>query len=112
MLLLAASVVLTGITACPRGGLCSVIQQAAHKCCHRSEALRSLNCCDAGSQLASRALGPERALDQGRIAPDAVAVLPIDSHATSTSVAFTRSAPRWGLAPPGTLTAQHTSLLL
>ena len=110
-LLLAVAVILTGITACPRGGACAVMQQAAHKCCHHSVTFRSSNCCDTGNQLAQRALGTERCVEHGKMPLALTAVLSADMQASAplaiTGVEITR-----GLAPPGTLITQHTSLLL
>src|SRR5262245_54782349 len=45
-LLLAASVVFTGLTICPGGALsCTMLQTAKHTCCDQRLALREHNCC-------------------------------------------------------------------
>jgi len=109
-LLLAAIFLLAATGACPRGGACPSMQQAAHKCCDTpAEAVRASDCCTDGSQLANRALGTERAGEPVL----AVALAPVAPEglppATAVFAATTRAR---GLAPPGTLLAQHTSLLL
>jgi hypothetical protein len=109
-LLLAAAISFAGTSACPRGGACPSMQQAVHKCCDTSAtALRASDCCSDGFQLPSLGLGTERPGNQG---------LPVTRVAVATGGAVAMHRVRIagtafrGLAPPGSLIEQHTSLLL
>jgi hypothetical protein len=117
--LLIAAVTFAGVIACPRGGACCIRQAAAppevaaaaHDCCAKGPALRASDCCNQISAVAPRALNAATKIvhSHGMIAAADAAptgVLPVASPCT------VRSGQDRGLAPPGTLTGQHTSLLL
>lgn len=112
---LVVAVLIAGVTVCPRGGSClAMSQQKSHKCCHSKAAVRAEDCCSGGMKLGTRALGTERGYD-GTAESLAVAVdvpLPGDWGVCGQQRTWLPPGITRGLAPPGTLTGQHTSLLL
>ena len=113
-LLLAAVVTVAALTACPRTGFCCLAKQsAAHDCCHKAGAMiRTSDCCRGSQQLNLRAVNSHSETDGFAsivlIAGTVVGKLNLaGTPPRHASFDLTR-----GPAPPGTLTAQHTSLLL
>lgn len=112
--LLALAVGLTTSIACPRGGLCCAgpeREAAPHDCCQKSRAaIGAFDCCPDGPQLTHRAVNSH---GSHGLLTLAAAALSIGGTREGTSRApQSRSALIRGPAPPGTLTAQHVSLLL
>jgi hypothetical protein len=116
MLLLVVGVIFTGLTACPMAGLCCFTQPqetAAHDCCKKGTAtIRTSDCCR-DAQLGYRAVNSQAQIHglfvlvlTGIAAGDCPEV------ATITLASALRNGSTHGPAPPATLTAQHTSLLL
>lgn len=106
---------IAGVTLCPRGGSClAMSQQKSHKCCHAKSAVRADDCCSGGMRLGTRALGTERGYDGAADGLTiAVGVPPrFDFGPSHAPGPVRQNGITRGLAPPGTLTAQHTSLLL
>jgi len=114
ILLLAVSVVLGSVTACPRGVLaCSMVGQVNHQCCGNHLSLRSRNCCGGSTQLPAPALSTTARQDNAAPIHAAWAV----THQTcSTGSAQPTASGRYRLEgnppPPDTPLAQHTALLL
>ncbi len=115
-LLIAIALVLTGASAvpCPDGS-CATVQARSMACCQQ-DGLTRPSCCDEPAQIGRTVPvgAPERALDLGTthagihapaLAPTEVALV---APAASRS---TRERAR-AQAPPDTLVARHTSLLL
>ncbi len=99
-----------GVGACPQGR-CAAMQAAAHDCCKR-DGLTRPSCCPATEHLSQQQAPPalERAADGIQFA--AAQAVPVVLAAPAPHLP---EAPRDidpGAAPPGTLIAQHTSLLL
>jgi len=99
-----------GVGACPQGR-CAAMQAAAHDCC-KQNGLTKPSCCPETEQLSQQQATP--ALDRAADGIQYAAAQPV-------AVVLASAAPRLpeaprdidpGAAPPGTLIAQHTSLLL
>jgi hypothetical protein len=109
-LLLTLCVTFAGLLAQPHAAACCVVRQApAHDCCKVPVQLKTSDCCRGSQQLSDRAVHNHHAPQQGlpvALTAPLVAVSPLAVRAVG-DVPLTR-----GLAPPGSLIAQHTSLLL
>ena len=109
-LLLTLGVTFAGLLATPHAAACCIVRQApAHDCCKAPAQLKASDCCRGSRQLSERAVhsqhAPQQSLPVAFTAPlAAVALLPAGDVGDTP---LTR-----GLAPPGSLIAQHTSLLL
>lgn len=109
-LLVAATFALATAGACPRGGDCPTMQRAAHRCCDTgSEALRVFDCCAGGLPQVDRAPAAERTELSARAA---VLIGGMNESPAPRRFAFGCFRVARGLAPPGSLVGQHTSLLL
>ena len=108
-LLLAVAVVAGSLSGIPRSKACCIVPAEGHDCCRASATLRGLDCCDGARELAPRALTPK--VDIHHASMSSAVVLSDIRLAPLQAVAFQADLTR-GLAPPGSLTAQHTSLLL
>jgi len=110
-LLLAALIALTGITVGPcLQGRCAAMQ-AAHDCCKR-DGFHKPSCCPATEHLSRAQAVPalERAADGIQLAAMQPVPVVLAPCAPALPEALREIDP--GTAPPGTLIAQHTSLLL
>jgi hypothetical protein len=108
-LLLALCVTFAGLLAKPHAAACCVVRQAAaHDCCKRGDQLQTSSCCRGDKELGARVVdsqhAPQQSVPVSSLTDD---ITPQVSLVTIGVVALTR-----GLAPPGTLIAQHTSLLV
>lgn len=99
-----------GVGACPQGR-CAAMQAAAHDCCKQNGLTRP-SCCPETEQLSQQPAAPglERAADGIHLA--AAQRVPIVLAASAPRLPQAPRAIDPGAAPPGTLIAQHTSLLL
>lgn len=111
-LLLTALVALAGVALgpCPQGR-CAAMQAASHDCCKR-DGLTRPSCCPPAGQLSQQQAPPalERAADGIQV----VATRPVPVVLAGLAPA-PHDTPRRidpAAAPPGTLIAQHTSLLV
>lgn len=113
-LLLAATVVVAGVLACPRGALCGLMRRDPHRCCQGRTAVRASDCCPDGTQLAQR--GPISESDRGPTELGLHSAAPfIDAVALPVMLDARAKRPFdliRGVAPPGPLLAHHTALLL
>jgi len=114
IVLLVATVLLAGTTACPRNAAsCTVAMRAHHACCEHA-ALRSSDCCCKDTQptpLLSTTVGPApQDFSHTLVALPVGCVPPLPTLARVSGVSQARS--DHGLAPPDTLVLQHTQLLL
>jgi len=112
-LVVAATVILGSVTACPSGAFaCGMLKAVHHRCCGDRQALGTRNCC--GVKAAQPA-----ALGAG-LQPDAAAPVhlawAVIHRACAPSDARIAGSSRSGLdgtlSPPDTLLTQHTALLL
>lgn len=109
-LLLALSVTLAGLMAKPHAAACCVVRQApGHDCCKAPAQLRTSDCCRGNPQLTDRAVHSQQ--QPPPALPLALAAPALDAAAQAAEWVATVPLQR-GLAPPGSLIAQHTSLLL
>lgn len=109
-LLLTFSVTFVGLLAKPHAAACCIVrQERAHECCKAPEQLKTSDCCSGNHQLTDRVVhnqaAPQTSFPIALIEPIAEGPLPATEFILS--IPLTR-----GLAPPGTLIAQHTSLLV
>jgi len=115
ILALILSVLLAGVTVCPRGALsCSMALQAQHDCCAKGSGLHRVNCCGQAGQQPSRVVG------SGIINQHQTGVM----HLAGATVALATGAAEpkaailnrlrldCGPAPPSTPLSHHTLLLL
>jgi len=115
ILALILSVLVAGVTVCPRGALsCSMTMQTKHDCCAKGSGLHRVNCCGHASQQPARVVG------SGIISQHQTAVM----HLAGTTVALATGATEpeaavlnrlrfdCGPAPPHTPLSHHTLLLL
>lgn len=90
-----------------------MVKKSAHDCCEKGPGFNAPDCCpDAAARTApwlvpAGAVGHDALVVRLVVAPVALPRPPAPSAA-----AFRTVARHCGLAPPGTLIAQHTSLLL
>jgi hypothetical protein len=109
-LLLTLSVTFVGLLANPHAAACCVVRQAAaHDCCKVAAKLTGPDCCRGNQQLTDRVVhnqhAPQPALPVALGEPMLDLQRPAAEAAIATPLLH-------GLAPPGSLIAQHTSLLL
>jgi hypothetical protein len=109
-LLLTLNVTFAGLLAMPHAAACCIVRQApAHDCCKATTQLHTSDCCRGNQQLTDRVVqtqhAPQQSLPAALVDPLVRTVPP--AIATIVAAPLTR-----GLAPPGSLIAQHTSLLL
>lgn len=109
-LLLALGVTFAGLLAKPHAAACCIVRQAsAHDCCKAPVQLKTSACCKGDPSSVDRAVHSQQAPPQSL--PVALTSVPMaDSLLSLSSVVVAPD--RRGLAPPGSLIAQHTSLLL
>lgn len=110
-LLLAISVTVVGLTARPHAAACCVVQQAPmHECCKAAQNLRASSCCRGSQDLKHRTVNSQLQTPQPSLLTVHLGPLLAAPAPTTGTVRVAQRAR--GLAPPGSLTAQHTSLLL
>lgn len=108
-LLLTLSVTFAGFMAKPHAAACCVMRQAMHDCCKADHQLRTADCCRGDQQHGQRAVHSQQAPPPSL----PVAIVPMVVSVQPPGVAeMLRSPLARGLAPPGSLLGQHTSLLL
>jgi hypothetical protein len=113
---LAVSIVISGISICPRGGLaCSMPRAMGRCCCGSHAALRTTDCCAGGAHSPATTVKASSTDRDYRLSGKLLA--PVAWQAVSgTSLADTlvsgRCYSRYGPAPPDTPITQHTLLLL
>lgn len=110
MLLLTLNVTFAGLLVMPHAAACCMIRQApAHDCCKATTQLHTSDCCRGNKQLTDRTVQTQHAPQHFLPAALVGSLVRTVPPAIGTIVAapLTR-----GLAPPGSLIAQHTSLLL
>ena len=112
----AASIVVSTIGVCPRGGLaCSMPKPMSHCCCGSHATLRTTDCCAGGAHCPATVV-KAASTDREHRPSGKLLVAIAWQAATGTSLANTvmsaRCYSRYGPAPPDTPITQHTSLLL
>ncbi len=115
-MVLAATLVLGGVTVCPRGALsCPTRRQASHRCCAHTESLQAANCCaDAACAPSAAVSAPAAGYEPDTSAKPVLAyavsaaTLPGGWQIRASHIRFVRAGP----SPPRTPITQHTSLLL
>ena len=109
-LLLTVSVTFVGLLANPHAAACCVVRQAsAHDCCKVAAKLSEPDCCRGNQQLTDRVVHSQHAPQAGL--PVALGEPMLDRQQPPAEATVATPLPH-GLAPPGSLIAQHTSLLL
>jgi hypothetical protein len=109
-LLLTLSVTFVGLLASPHAAACCVVRQAsAHDCCKVAAKLSGPDCCRGNQQLTDRVVHNQHAPQPAL--PVALGEPMLDMQHLAVEATVATPLPR-GLAPPGSLIAQHTSLLL
>jgi hypothetical protein len=86
-----------------------VRQASAHDCCKVKAKLSGPDCCRGNRQLTDRVVHSQHAPEPAL--PVAVGEPRLDMQCLATQATVATPLPH-GLAPPGSLIAQHTSLLL
>lgn len=108
-LLLALGVTFAGLLAKPHAAACCIVRPAsAHDCCKVPVQLKTSDCCRGDQSSVDRAVHSQPAPPQ--TLPVALTSVAADSPLLHGGVVIAPTTR--GLAPPGSLIAQHTSLLL
>ena len=111
-LLLTVALALGSISLCPKGN-CPMVQKAAHDCCDKGPGLAAPSCCPDAAGRSAPWLAPAGASElHGLVVRLVTAPIALPRPLAPSAAAFATVASSHGPAPPGTLTAQHTSLLL
>ena len=109
-LLLTLSVTFVGLLASPHAAACCVLREAsAHDCCKVDAKLSGPDCCRGNQQLTNRVVHNQHAPQPAL--PAALGEPMLDMQRAEAEATVATPLPH-GLAPPGSLIAQHTSLLL
>jgi hypothetical protein len=108
--LLMLCVTATGLLASPHAAACCIVRPAGgHDCCKHVDQLKSASCCRGNKHLGTRVVHSQQAPEQ--TLPLAFVEL-VDNAARATPAATIAAPLTYELGPPGSLIAQHTSLLV
>jgi hypothetical protein len=114
--LVVTSIVLGGVTVCPKGALsCPTRKQANHRCCAHADAIHAADCCAAGAHSPSAAIKTGDANSEHDSSAKLLASFQVPASVFQGGwQVFGRQYRllRAGPAPPRTPITEHTSLLL